>query len=350
MKVSNKERKSFNLFMVSAVLFLALVIFLAFTFSSCSSKKRSEINIGFPSSGGDWPGGAFGVAIVNGYLDEYLEPLGFKYSPKGFVGAAPAIHEALVAKELEYVVYAGMAGVLSKANNIEHTLISVTMWGSYWKMIARTGAGINTPADLKGKKVAYFRGASPHMYLIKVLKEAGLSFSDVQGINSNLPESLAGIASNTIDAAVSSAGNEQQLVQDGAAKVIHTQFTANRDVFLEPSVFIARSDFHKENPQVAVAIQKAFLKARDWIKEDPDRYFRLASERSGNPLQVVLETADYDIDGSIPLNLDKKYIDALEDILAFLKDNELTKGEIDFSSWTDRSVVVKALEEYKSGK
>jgi len=343
MKVFNMKRKVLNLFLVFAVLS-------AFAFSACSSKKRTEINIGFPTAGGDWPGGTFGVAITNGYLDEYLEPLGFTYSPKGFVGAAPAIHEALVAKELEYVVYAGMAGVLSKANNIEHTLISITSWGGGWKLIARTDAGINTLADLKGKKVAYLRGASPHMYLLKVLNEAGLSFNDIQAINSNLPEGIAGIVSKTIDAAVVSAGTEFQLVQDGTVKVLHFQFTADRDVYLEPSVFIARTDFHREHPEVAVAIQKAFLKARDWIKQDPDRYYNLTSERGGNPLQVVLETANYDIDGSIPLNLDEKYINSLRDILAFLKDNGLSSGNVDFSSWPDRTVIVRALEEYNRGE
>ena len=348
------KRKSFppSLIFALALVTLAVLAFSVLALSGCSSAKKrtGTIHIGFPSAGGDWPGGAFGVAITNKYLDEYLEPLGYKYETKGFVGAAPAIHEALVGKELEYVVYAGMAADLSRANGIEHTLISVSSWGAYWKMLARNGSGIDTPADLKGKKAAYMRGASPHMYLIRVLNEAGLAFNDIQAINSNLPESLAGIASNTIDAAVVSAGYEKQLVQDGTAKIIHVQFTSDRNVFFEPSVFIARTDFHKENPEVAVAIQKAFLKARDWIREDPDRYFRLGSEKTGNPIEVILETADYDIDGSIPLNLDDKYIDSLKDILVFLKENELTKGNIDFSSWLDKTVAAKAWEEYNSGK
>ena len=339
------KRKNFNLF-------LAFVILLVFALSACgSSKKRTDIiHIGFPGVGDDWPDGVFAVAIANKYLEEYLQPLGYKYSPKGFVGAAPAIHEALVAKELEYVDYAGMASVLSKANGIDHTLISVESWGSYWKLIVRADAGIDTLADLKGKKIGYTRGASPQMYLIKVLNEAGLTFNDIQPINSTSPESIAGIISGTIDATVVEAGYDTQLVGEGAAKVIHVQFTADRNVYFEPFVFIARTDFHREHPEVTVAIQKAFLKARDWIREDPDRYFRLKSEKTGNPLQVIMETADYDIDGSIPLNLDEKYINSLKNILVFLKDNELTKGDIDFSSWPDKTVVVKAWEEYNSGK
>jgi len=331
--------------------FLTFAIVLVLALSACSSKKRTEvIHIGFPTAGGDWPSMSFGVAITNGYLDEYLAPLGYKYEPKGFVGAAPAIHEALVAKELEYVVYAGMAGVLSKANSIDHTLISVTRWGASWKLLVRNGSGIETLADLKGKKITYMRGASPHMYLIKVLNEAGLSFNDIQAINANLPEGLAGIASNTIDAAVVSAGYEKKLVQDGTAKVIHVQFNADKDIYFEPTVFIARTDFHKAHPEVAVAIEKAFLKARDWIKEDPDRFYNLTAEKTGNPIEVVLETASYDIDSYIPLNLNDVYVDSLKVILGFLKDNELTKGTIDFPSWLDKTVAVKALEEYNRGK
>jgi len=332
-------------------MFTAMMI-LSFSVSACKGKTAGglkEIRIGFPTSGGDWPAGVYGVAITNGYLDTYLEPLGYKVSPKGFVGAAPAIHEALVAKELDYVVYAGMAADLSRANGIEHTLISTTSWGALWKILVHTDSGIDTLADLRGKKVAYTRGASPHMYLIRVLTEAGLTFNDIKPINATLPESLAALTTGTIDATVVSAGYEKQLVDTGTAKVIHNQFTADKNVYYEPMVFIARTDFHKAHPEVALAIQKAFLRGRDWIREDPDRYYRLVSERSGNPLDVVLETADYDIDGAIPLNLDNKYIDALKDILIFLKSNELTGGNIDFTTWQDKTVAEKAWKEYADG-
>ncbi|MCL1931040.1 MAG: ABC transporter substrate-binding protein [Treponema sp.] len=348
------KRKNFPLSLTFATVLvvLAVLAFSALALTGCNSpqKRTGIIHIGHPSAGGDWPNRTFGVAVTNGYLDEYLAPLGYKYESKSFLGAAPAIHEALVAKELEYVVYAGMASVLSKANNIDHTLISVTGWGGNWKMVVSNNSGIETLADLKGKKIAYMRGASPHMYLLKVLKEAGVEFNEIEAINTNLPEGLAGIASGTLDAAVASGGQEKQLVQEGIAKVLHTQFYADRDVYFEPTVFIARTDFHREHPEVAVAIQKAFYKARDWIREDPDRYFNLVSEKTGIPLDVVLETADYNIDGSHPLNLDDVYIDSLKDILGFLKDNELTKGNIDFPSWPDRTVAVKAWEVYNSGK
>jgi len=335
------------------ILFLAAVVLSVLAFSACNSsksKKIKNINIGFPSSGSDWPTYTFGVSYTYGYLDEYLEPLGYKAIPKGFVGAAPAIHEALIAKELDYVVYAGMASVLSKSVGIDHTLINVGRWGAGFKMIARVDAGIDTLADLRGKTIAYRRGAAPHMYLIRILNEAGLTFNDIVPLNSTGPDSIAGIISGTVDATVIEAGYEKTLVQDGVAKVVHVQFYADRDVYFEPNVFIARTEFHQEHPEVTLAIQKAFLKAKDWIKEDPDRYYRLVAEKTTNPLEVILETADYDIDNLLPLNLEEKYVNSLKDILFFLRENELTNGTIDFETWPDRTIWVKALEEYNRGK
>ncbi|MDR2516648.1 MAG: ABC transporter substrate-binding protein [Spirochaetaceae bacterium] len=345
------KRMKNNLGRIAAGLLLAG---LAWGAVSCAEKKNApdvqgalrDLRIGYPTSGGDWPIGLLGVARDRGYLDEYLGPLGYKASLHGFVGAAPAIHEALVAKELDYVIYAGMAAVLSKSNGIGHTLLSVTNWGSDWKLLVREGAGINSPADLKGKKVAYTRGASPHMYLIRVLNEGGLTFNDIEALNTTLPEGIAGLVSRTIDATVVSAGREAELVANGTAKVIHTGFTANRDVYYEPSVFIGRTEAYQADRDAAAAIQQALLKAKAWAAEDPDRYFQLLAEKRGDPLSLILETAEYDFDISSPLNLNVEYIDALKKIETFLRDNALITGSIDFNSWVDPYAVNRARDEY----
>jgi sulfonate transport system substrate-binding protein len=123
--------------------------------STTSGTELKTIKIGFPSSGGGYAGGILGTANEYGFLDEYLGAIGYKAELIGFVGAAPAIHEALVAKELDYVVYAGFAADLARANGINTRLLGITSWGSGWELVAGTASGIETLADLKGKKIAY---------------------------------------------------------------------------------------------------------------------------------------------------------------------------------------------------
>jgi sulfonate transport system substrate-binding protein len=341
-----KKIKTMFIVVIASVLLVSVL-------TSCRNKKMAvgkdglkTVKIGFPSSGDAWPGGIFGAASEYGFLDEYLNEIGYKAELVSFVGAAPAIHEALVAKELDYVVYAGMAGVLSKSIGIDHTLISITQWGSGWSFIVGTKSGVNSIKDLRGKKLAYQRGATPHMYFLRVLKEAGLTIDNIEPLNTTIPEGIAGIISGSIDGSVISSGQEVDIVRDGVVKVIHKGFDADKSVYFEPFVFIARSDVHKANPDVAVAIQKAFLKARDKAKEDVDAYYRLISEKSGLPLEAVLSTAEYDLNVSIPLNADEFYITSLKDILAFLQDNKLTTGSVDFNVWLDKSVCDRAAKEY----
>jgi sulfonate transport system substrate-binding protein len=344
-------------FKINFVYVIATVL-LIFALADCSKNKGASakteglktIRIGFPSGGSAWSATILGAASEYGYLEEYLNELGYTAELVSFVGAAPAIHEALVAKQLDYVVYAGMAGVLSKSIGIDHTLLSITHWGSVWSFVVGAGSGINTIHDLAGKKVAYTRGASPHMYLIRVLNEAGLTFNDIEAFNSTIPEGIAGVISGSIGGSIFSNGQEGTLEKDGVVKTIHKGFNADRSVYYEPTVFIARSAFHNENKDIAVAIQKSFLKAKDKAKEDVDAYYRLLSEKSGLALEAVLPTAEYNLDEAIPLNLGELYITSLKDILVFLRNNGLTAGSVDFDQWIDESVYVRAAQEYAHEK
>ena len=108
---------------------LGIVLTLGLVVSGCGNSGTSSdgsakaetkkdgyqvVNIGFPSAGYQWAEGALAVAEEKGYLDEYLNPLGYDADLIPFTGAAPAIHEALVSGDLDYAYYAGFAGIMAK--------------------------------------------------------------------------------------------------------------------------------------------------------------------------------------------------------------------------------------------
>ncbi|WP_190973639.1 ABC transporter permease subunit [Bifidobacterium callitrichos] len=317
---------------------------------AAESTDLKTLRFGYPSSGTNWNNGVLGVALEKGYLDEYLKPLGYKASGTGFVGAAPALHEALTGGDLDYVDYAGFAGILGKSKGIDTTLLAVTEYNSGWRLVASTKSGITSIKDLKGKKVAYMRGATPQMYLIKVLQQAGLKFSDIEAVNTDLPSGLSTLATNGIDAAVVSAGQEQQLVDEGKAKVIHSGIKADRKTFYEPTVLIARTDFAKQHPDVSAAVIKALLKAKDDIVKDPAAFNKLSAERSGNPLNVVEATAVDDPKVGHPVTLTPALINSMKQVQQFELDNKLIANPIDVQAWTDPAPLKQAIEEYEQGK
>ena len=314
--------------------------------SAASSGELKTVRIGFPSAGNNWYSGALGVAAYEGYLDEYLKPLGYKAEATGFVGAAPALHEALSAGDLDYVDYAGFAGILGKSKGIDLTILAVTDYGSQWRLVARTDRGIKSVKDLKGKKVAYQRGATPQMYLVKALQEAGLSFGDVEAINATIPDGLSTLASGGIDAAVVSAGQEQKLVDAGTAVVIHEGVKADAQTFYEPVVLAGRTQFVKDNPKINVAILKALIKAKNKIAQDPEAFYELSAQQSGSPLNVIKASAVEDQDTARPFRLDKDLMESLDAIQDFEVDNKIITQKTDIASWTDPTYLEQAYEEY----
>lgn len=73
--------------------------------------------------------------------------------------------------------------------------------GASEALITRNGAGIDKPADLKGKKIAVPVGSTAHFSLMGALKNWGLSDKDVQVIGMSPPEINAAWSQNAIDAA-----------------------------------------------------------------------------------------------------------------------------------------------------
>ncbi|MDD6566574.1 MAG: ABC transporter substrate-binding protein [Parafannyhessea umbonata] len=318
--------------------------------SDKAEKSGGTIRIGFPSSGQNFDAGTpLGFADSRGYLSKELDSLGYSVKTTGFVGAAPALHEALIAGDLDLVDYAGFAAILGRSKGIDITTIAVTAWGSSWDIAA--APGISSIANLKGKKVAYQRGATPQMFLIKALAEAGLAFDDVEGVNSTGPDGLSSLATGAVDATVCTSGQEADLVSNGKAKVLFRGIDGDQKTFYEPFTLVARTDWLKKNGDAATAILKGYLAARDKMAADPQAFVSYAASKSGLSKEVVRGGKSLDDFGSyFPVSLDDVYLSSLEKIQQFELENKLIDKTTDISSWTDSSYLDKAVAAYGSGR
>lgn len=316
--------------------------------SNGKTKKLQQVLIGFPAGGSDFAGGVLGEADVKGYLKQYLEPLGYEAVLEPFPGAAPAIHEALISKEIDYVVYAGMAGILGKSNGIDTKLLAINGYNCSWHLVVRNDSNIRLLQDLEGKKIAYTRGASPHLYLISVLKQGELNFDRVEAYNMTLSDGLSALAAGSVDAAVVMAGQEEQLVKEGIVTVLHSGHEQEGEEFYEPTVFIGRSEVIEQKEEVTIGILKALLRAKDEIAKDEDAFNHLAAEKSGNPLEVIRATAPNNVETGYPVNLEENYLSSLEKIQETLRKEKLIFHEIVWKDWVEPSFFIQARKEYQN--
>lgn len=309
------------------------------------TNNLTEIVIGFPSAGADWAGGEVAIANLEGYFDEYVNPLGYKVTLTGFTGAGPAVNDALASKDIDLAYYAELPGIVSKSNGVDTTLLLVTTRHGSSEIVVSEDSDIKTLKDLKGKKIGYSRGTTIQEYLFKALASVGLTEGDVELVNLTAAESSSALLTGAIDANASVLVVTQALVTKNNAQVIAS--SNDNEEYAASTVLIGRTKFVQENEAATVAVIKALIKAKEKIVSDPEAFYEISAEKSGVSIETIIATSgDDDVSfPSIANSLDQKYLDYLSSSKQFLLDYELITKDFSIEDWADSTYLEKAIED-----
>ena len=167
---------------VVACSFLALVV--AACFAAPAARAAEPLKVGYS----DWPGWvAWEVAIQKGFFKDAgvdVEFVWFEYGPS---------MEAFAANKIDAVCVTNGDAMVTGANGRPSTAVVLTDYSNGNDMVV--GApGVESLADLKGKKVGLELNFVEHLLLLKALEEAGMTESDVELVNvptNETPQALA---------------------------------------------------------------------------------------------------------------------------------------------------------------
>ncbi len=134
--------------------------------------------------------------------------------------------------------------------------------GASESLVVRNGAGIDKPADLKGKKIAVPVGSTAHFSLMGALKNWGLNDKDVQVVGMAPPEIAAAWSQNAIDAAFIWEPVQGKLRANG--KVMTTAGDVGKAGYPTFNGWVVSNKFAAENKASLVA----FVKVMNEINED----------------------------------------------------------------------------------
>lgn len=126
------------------------------------------------------------------------------------------------------------------------------------------GPGINSIADLKGKKVAYEEGTTSDILLRYALSQNGMTINDIVKVPT--PAAQAGVAAiaKKVDAAVTYEPYlTAALQQDSSFKLI---YKAEQKPGLIGDVFVVRNDYLASHPGQIDALLKAWGQAVDYYR------------------------------------------------------------------------------------
>lgn len=125
---------------------------------------------------------------------------------------------------------------------------------------------ITSVKDLKGKQIGVNVGSVSQFFLEYVLQQNGMSSSDMTLVKMKQGDVPAALAAGRIDAGVTWEPHLTKSVQNGGKLLISSKETPGLIV----DILILRSDVMKNNPSAAPGLVKAWLRAIDYWKANPD--------------------------------------------------------------------------------
>ncbi len=157
-------------------------------------------------------------------------------------------------------------------------------------VVARTG--IETVADLAGKKVAFNQGSVSQFYINVLLARAGLSEDDIEVVQMAPGDAGSAFVAGHVDAAVTW---EPWLSRGAAAEDGHILADTSTEPGLVTDIFLTSTDVIEERGEEIAAVYRAWNRAVDFVAENPEEAYAIMARGVGGWLDdpaVFAETLE----------------------------------------------------------
>ncbi|MFV8048237.1 glycine betaine ABC transporter substrate-binding protein [Mycobacterium sp. 48b] len=248
---------------------------------SGENSQKPTIRLGYQS----FPSGDL-IVKNNKWLEEALPDYNIKWTK---FDSGADVNTAFIAKELDFGALGSspVARGLSAPLNIPYKVAFVLdVAGDNEALVARDGAGVNTIADLRGKRVATPFASTAHYSLLAALAQNGLSAKDVQLIDLQPQAILAAWERGDIAAAYSWLPTLDQLRKTGKDLITSRQLAKDGKPTLDLAA--VSDDFSAAHPEVVDIWRQQQARALNVIKDDPQAAAKaIAAEVGLSPEDVA---------------------------------------------------------------
>ncbi|HEY9845951.1 MAG TPA: aliphatic sulfonate ABC transporter substrate-binding protein, partial [Candidatus Caenarcaniphilales bacterium] len=154
------------------------------------------------------------------------------------------------------------------------------------KIIAKPG--INTVADLKGKKVAAEEGTVDHFLLLLGLEKAGLKPEDINFVPLETGKAAAAFVGGQVDAVGVFAPFTTQALKLPGSKEL---FSSKDFPGAIPDHLVFTREFVNDHPEQVQAMVDSWFATLDYIKANPDAAMAIMAKRAGVSVDEYKEYA-----------------------------------------------------------
>ncbi|HEX8606298.1 MAG TPA: ABC transporter substrate-binding protein, partial [Pseudoduganella sp.] len=214
-------------------------------------------------------GSSIAIAHATGAIEQEFKPDNIKIEWFFFKGAGPAVNEALSNKQLDFAFQGDLPSIIGKSAGLKTRLILATGVRMNLYLAVPAGSTIRKVEDLRGKRVAIFKGTNSQLPINRLLAAHGLTEKDLKVVNLDTATAQAALTTNDIDAVFGSY-DLIKLRDKGVARIVYTS-KGDSPVFTRQSHMLVTDDFAGKYPEQTRRFVKAVVKVARWSSDDANR-------------------------------------------------------------------------------
>ncbi len=192
--------------------------------------------------------------------------------------AGPPQFAALRSESVDVGLFGTAGMVVGASQELDYKNFYIQIASCYADgLVARPDSGVTRLQDLKGKRIAFVRGTSAHLGLIKALQSAGLSTNDVTMIHTDVTAMVPAFANKDVDAAYSWEPWISRMQEVGGRVIIRS----NQIGLNTSDHWVIRTAWAQKNPQGVQLLLKGIDLAMEEFRKDPAVAVKATAESLG---------------------------------------------------------------------
>jgi sulfonate transport system substrate-binding protein len=229
----------------------------------------SVIRMAFPGVGvGNRPvtgGSSVSTMHLRGMLEEEFKKDGIQITWSFLRGAGPATNELYANGLVDFSLLGDLPSIIGHSGGLKTKVLAATAIRGNTYIFVPTSSDIQSVKDLRGKKVAIFKGTNIQLSANKVLEKFGLEESDIRAINMDAATARAAMATGDIDAAFGWT-DYLSLRDQGLARLLYATDPSDFAAYRHCS-FIGTEDFIRKYPEITQRVVKTVVLAAKWLSD-----------------------------------------------------------------------------------
>ncbi|MEI2828432.1 ABC transporter substrate-binding protein [Pseudomonas mosselii] len=281
-------------------------------------------------------GGVVDVLRDQQLLEKEFAKDGIRIDWRFFKGAGPVVNEALANGQADFAYLGDLAAIIGKANGLDTRVLSAGVRGVKSYLGVVPGSGIQSLQDLKGKRVAVFRGTANQLSFASALASQGLSERELKVINLDFNAANAALAAKQIDATWGLSSllslRERGLVE------LPVNSRDLKGAGSTQAVLLGTGEFIRQHPDLVQRVVNAQEQAVKWLRDERNReaYVDLVANTANWPKAILRDDlAEENLANYFDPRLDTGFVGLLQQGVDLAVQERLIRRGFQVADWIE---------------